>query len=71
MADQNRSRTTRGAHALECGIDLPAESTMEQQIFGRIAGEREFRKCHDVRTGLRGARGERDHAIGVAADVAD
>ena len=53
-------------------IDLAAEAAMEQQILRRIAGERELGKHDEIgcELGLRAARG-RDHARGVALDVAD
>ncbi len=57
---------------LECPADLPPHAAMEQQILGRIAGQREFGKQHQVGPQLI-ARAPRlaDHALEIAADVAD
>lgn len=53
----------------KCSFDPVAKAAMEQQIFRRIAGEREFGKKYEIRADRTLGHGK--HAIGVAFGVTD
>ncbi len=72
IADQDADAARRLAHPRELFLDLVAKAAMEQQVFGRISRQREFRQHEQVDAGLRARLCDQvEHAAGIARDVAD
>ncbi len=75
VPDQDRGAArgigTRRSEACERGLDLLAESPMEEQVLGWIPREREFGR--DQKIGARGMRclSRSEHAGRIARDIAD
>ena len=72
VADHDADPAGFCSHALERGGDLLTQAVVKQQILGRIAAEREFRKQNQIGfESVAGFSRRVDHALRVAGDIAD
>ncbi len=71
VAEHQVDRRRVAAQPLDGRLHLAPEAGVEQQVLGRIAGERELGQQHEVDAGLGPGPRRRQHARGVAVDIAD
>jgi hypothetical protein len=72
IADHHRHAIHFAAYALQRRCYLALHSFVEQQVFRRIARQRQLREEHKIRLQpVASFRSSIDHALRVAADVAD
>ena len=73
MADQHRglSNAFSASASASSAAAAAAERGPQQQVFRRIAGQREFRRDHQLRTIVVRGAGGRDDSRDVAGEVAD